>query len=185
MEQKYIVRKIKRFSGLGCFFWLLYQYDPESDTYCFVGRHATLGQLVCAMGGDEIENWHFISQATSPSGYVTVTCYSYTKKMGSCNVEIRADVIEKSSTERNQNEEGNQITCKLSPDELHKILLLLHSKKVEIQNDLVNSGKPIDTGNLISLVEEVAFLDRLSGNLNQKMRQRLKKHPNETYGLLH
>lgn len=183
MTQKYIVRKIKRFSGLGRFFFLLYQYSPETDDYCFIGRYATLGQLLSAIGCEEINNWHFLRQQSSPGGHATVNCYNYVKTMGSCSVEVKVDVVEKSETGWARCEEDNQVISKLFPAELHKILFLLHNKRAELQIELEDPRKAINVGSMISSIDEIEFLGRLSAKLSQEMRKWLEAHPDDAYAL--
>lgn len=179
MVQKYMVRKIRRFSGLGCFFWLLYFYVSESNSYRLEGRYTSLGQLLCAMGCDEIENWNFENQSKSPGGHVIITSYSYSKTVGGCELRIEVDVLEKSEIRWGNNETDDQISCSLSPQELHKVLSLLHDTRVLMQNDLGNPEKMIDAVRVVPMMDEVVFLDRLGGKLNDKMRQWHENHPDD------
>lgn len=167
MIQKYIVRTVKRFSGLGRCYWLLYRFDPESDTYQFIARYATLGQLLCAMEGDVLENWHFISQTTSRGNGLTVTRYYYPDSLGSGKEGIEVDVIENREARWYDDVTEDKINCSLSPDELHKIASLLHSKRLELHNILNQSKNPIATNQIMPLADELALVDHLGGKIQR------------------
>lgn len=169
MVQKFIVRTVKRFSGLGRCYWLLYRYDSESSAYHFVGCYTTLGQLLCAMGGDVLENWHYIRQTASPSNSLTITRYYYPAPADSGKFGLEVDVVENRELRWYDNEAEDSINCKLSPTELYKISTLLHCKRLEPQNALNQYGSPITADRLLSLADELALVDKLGGKIHRLM----------------
>lgn len=61
MIDKYIARKLNRSPSSRKQYWSLYRWNPATNIYHPEGKkQMTLGQLLCHIGCDDLDNWRFM-----------------------------------------------------------------------------------------------------------------------------
>lgn len=77
MIVKYIARKLTRSPSSDKQYWSLYKWEPATNIYHPKGKNRmTLGQLLCHIKCDDLDNWRFVQYLHSGAGSSsTLYCY--------------------------------------------------------------------------------------------------------------
>lgn len=104
MIKKYLAEKSSPLTHKDKHSWSLHKLDPNTRTYHPEGKkRMSLGQLLCYIGGDDLESWKFIKFDEPMDGHLA-TLYRYLPP-NTENEEIELAVVDNSqpTTSRNAN----------------------------------------------------------------------------------